>query len=130
MNINDLVFESFTIAELEQNSLSNRSGKIYCCNTMYGTELTFHFNENESYQITISKPLNQIIISESLNGEFFNSQGGHPRCGAVGRFSGGGSITDGHGIDFTFDTTLFPGKYEITEKSGFPNAPVQVRRIS
>lgn len=130
MGINELVMESFTFSELEEKSLSNRSGKLFICETKHGCEMTFCFNESESYTLTSPKQLNLIESSEAVNADYHNSHGGYPKCGNVGSFKGGGAFTEGHGIDFIFETDLFPGTYELAEKSGFPGAKITVRRMS
>lgn len=107
-----------TPSELEQESMSHINGTMFYYEDSKESAFLFKVDESTYLEMYFPKKPYEMTESEEIDGTIENRRlRMNPKL-SFGSFVGGGSLTVGHGIDFTFETTLFDGKYNLREMSG------------
>ena len=142
INFNNLIEESYTPRELEQNnSLSHWTGRLLYLENQDYISLIFKVPVQYSYSDFIECYLDKnpqlLVEGESIYGRlagqkanynfsmFFEENSTNIK---EGTFRASGILTYGHGIDLEFSSDILEGKYRMFENTGFPGAKISLVR--
>lgn len=126
-SINDLLLEGYTPIELEKHSMSFQHGNLLIGEN--GRLLVFESKLfNEQVPILLEHELNELLPNDIIIGQLLN-ENDFPATFSRTFYTGGGCLTNNHGIDFQFSCPVYEGIFSLEEKSGF-NKNIKIKRIS
>lgn len=122
--INDLVFENFTPAELEKQSMSHQQGRLFIINGNLVLE-----TNNVYFVFGLSQDLSILEVNESIECDLNVLPNiTFSKNDVVSEYTGGGALTESNGIDFEFVSPCIEGKYFLEERTGF-SSKVKLTRL-